>query len=160
LGRRIDLETARALAAEARAAGKRVVLANGCFDLIHVGHVRYLEGAKKEGDLLIVAVNGDGSVASLKGPGRPFLNESDRADLVAAMGVVDYVVVFENQTVASVIESIRPHVHCKGTDYTPESVPERDVTRRIGGETRIVGDPKDHSTRDLIGIILERFSDQ
>jgi rfaE bifunctional protein nucleotidyltransferase chain/domain len=160
LGRRIDLETARALAAEARAAGKRVVLANGCFDLIHVGHVRYLEGAKAEGDLLIVAVNGDGSVASLKGPGRPFLNESDRADLVAAMGVVDYVVVFENQTVASVIESIRPHVHCKGTDYTPESVPERDVTRRIGGETRIVGDPKDHSTRDLIGIILERFSDQ
>jgi rfaE bifunctional protein nucleotidyltransferase chain/domain len=158
LGRRIDMETARSVAADARAAGKRVVLANGCFDLIHVGHVRYLEGAKAEGDLLIVAVNSDGSVESLKGPGRPLLNESDRIELVAAMEDVDFVVVFEGLTVASVIETIRPDVHCKGTDYKQETVPERDVTQRIGGETRIVGDPKDHSTRDLIGVVVERFA--
>jgi rfaE bifunctional protein nucleotidyltransferase chain/domain len=160
LGRRIDMETARKVAADARAAGKRVVLANGCFDLIHVGHVRYLEGAKAEGDLLIVAVNSDRSVESLKGPGRPLLNESDRVELVAAMEDVDFVVVFEGQTVASVIEKIKPDVHCKGTDYAQETVPERDVTRRIGGVTRIVGDPKDHSTRDLIGLVLERFADK
>jgi rfaE bifunctional protein nucleotidyltransferase chain/domain len=160
LGRWIDMETARKVAADARAAGKRVVLANGCFDPIHVGHVRYLEGAKAEGDLLIVAVNSDRSVASLKGPGRPLLNESDRIELVAAMEAVDFVVVFEGQTVASVIETIRPDVHCKGTDYTQESVPERDVTQRVGGETRIVGDPKDHATRDLIGLVLERFADK
>ena len=152
------METARKVAVAARAAGKRVVLANGCFDLIHVGHVRYLEGAKAEGDLLIVAVNSDGSVESLKGRGRPLLNESDRVELVAAMEGVDFVVVFEGQTVASVIEAIRPDVHCKGTDYTQETVPEREVTRRIGGETRIVGDPKDHSTRDLIGVVLKRFA--
>ena len=160
LGRRIDMETASKVAADARAAGKRVVLANGCFDLIHVGHVRYLEGAKAEGDILIVAVNSDGSVESLKGPERPLLNESDRAELVAAMEGVDFVVVFKGQTVASVIETIRPDVHCKGTDYKQETVPERDVTKRIGGETRIVGDPKDHSTRDLIGVVLERFADK
>jgi rfaE bifunctional protein nucleotidyltransferase chain/domain len=159
LGRWIDMETARKVAADAQVAGKRVVLANGCFDLIHVGHVRYLEGAKAEGDLLIVAVNSDRSVASLKGPGRPVLNESDRAELVAAVEDVDFVVVFEGQTVASVIETLQPDVHCKGTDYTQESVPERDVTQRVGGETRIVGDPKDHSTRDLIGLVLERFTD-
>jgi rfaE bifunctional protein nucleotidyltransferase chain/domain len=154
------METARNIAADARAAGKRVVLANGCFDLIHVGHVRYLEGAKAEGDLLIVAVNSDRSVESLKGRGRPLLSESDRVELVAAMEDVDFVVVFEGHTVASVIETIKPDVHCKGTDYSRETVPERDVTQRIGGETRIVGDPKDHSTRDILGLVLERFSDK
>jgi rfaE bifunctional protein nucleotidyltransferase chain/domain len=154
------METARDVAADARAAGKRVVLANGCFDLIHVGHVRYLEGAKAEGDLLIVAVNSDVSVELLKGQGRPLLNESDRVELVAAMEDVDFVVVFDGRTVASVIETIKPGVHCKGTDYKKETVPERDVTRRIGGETCIVGDPKDHSTRDLIGLVLERFADK
>ena len=154
----VDIETAGRLAGEARAAGKRVVLANGCFDLIHVGHVRYLEGAKQEGDFLVVAVNGDRSVAALKGPGRPILNESDRAEMVAALEAVDLVVVFEQGTVAEVIEALRPDVHCKGTDYTEESVPERDVTRQSGGVTRIVGDPKDHSTRDLIRLVLDRFS--
>jgi rfaE bifunctional protein nucleotidyltransferase chain/domain len=134
------------------------VLANGCFDLIHVGHVRYLQGAKAEGDLLIVAVNSDDSVSSLKGPGRPFLNESDRAEVVAAMEDVDLVVIFHGETVASVIEALRPDSHCKGTDYSEATVPEREITQRVGGVTRIVGDPKDHSTRDLIGLVLARFS--
>jgi rfaE bifunctional protein nucleotidyltransferase chain/domain len=146
------------LAAAARSAGKRVVLANGCFDLIHVGHVRYLHGAKAQGDLLIVAVNGDHSVTRLKGPGRPLLSEDDRSDLVAALEDVDLVVVFEEETVATIIERVQPDVHCKGTDYREETVPEREVTERVGGVTRIVGDPKDHSTRDLIGLVLERFS--
>lgn len=157
MGRRVDLETARRLAAEARQAGKRVVLANGCFDLIHVGHVRYLEGAKAEGDLLVVAVNGDRSVTALKGPGRPFMNADERAELLAAMEAVDLVVVFEDETVAALIERLRPDVHCKGTDYTEQSVPEREEMKRIGGLTKIVGDPKDHSTRDLMARLRERF---
>ena len=158
MGRRVDLETASRLATEAREAGKRVVLANGCFDLIHVGHVRYLQGAKSEGDLLIVAINGDRSVAMLKGPGRPFLGADARAELLAAMEAVDLVVIFEEETVASLIDFFRPDVHCKGTDYTEESVPEREEMKRIGGSTKIVGDPKDHSTRDLIALLRERFS--
>ncbi len=158
MGRRVDLETASRLAAEARTAGKRVVLANGCFDLIHVGHVRYLESAKAEGDLLIVAINDDRSVAKLKGPGRPILNADARAELLAAMEAVDLVVIFEEETVASLIDSLRREVHCKGTDYTEESVPEREEMKRIGGSTKIVGDPKDHSTRDLISLLRERFS--
>ncbi len=158
MGQSVDLETARLSVAEARAAGKRVVLANGCFDLLHVGHIRYIQAAKAEGDFLVVAVNGDHSVASLKGPGRPLLNAAERTELVSALESVDCVVVFEQGTAAGVIEVLRPDVHCKGTDYTEETVPERDVMRRIGGVTRIVGDPKDHSTRDLIGQVLERFS--
>jgi rfaE bifunctional protein nucleotidyltransferase chain/domain len=158
LGKTIELETARRSVAKARSEGKRVVLANGCFDLLHVGHIRYLQGAKAQGDLLVVAVNGDRSVASLKGTGRPLLNATERTELVAALVAVDWVVVFEQDTVAEVIEALSPDVHCKGTDYTEETVPERDVMRRLGGVTRIVGDPKDHSTRDLIGQVLERFS--
>jgi rfaE bifunctional protein nucleotidyltransferase chain/domain len=158
LGKTIELETARRSVAKARSEGKRVVLANGCFDLLHVGHVRYLQGAKAHGDLLVVAVNGDRSVASLKGTGRPLLNATERTELVAALVAVDWVVVFEQDTVTEVIEALSPDVHCKGTDYTEETVPERDVMRRLGGVTRIVGDPKDHSTRDLIGQVLERFS--
>jgi rfaE bifunctional protein nucleotidyltransferase chain/domain len=158
LGQRVDLDAARRLATEARYQGKRVVLANGCFDLLHVGHIRYLEGAKAEGDLLIVAVNGDRSVAALKGPGRPFLDVDERVELVAAMESVDLVVVFEDETVAALIATLRPDVHCKGTDYTEETVPEREEMKRIGGSTKIVGDPKDHSTRDLIAQLRERFS--
>ena len=158
MGQQVDLDTARGIVEGVRARGKRVVLANGCFDLIHVGHVRYLEGAKGEGDFLVVAINGDRSVASLKGEGRPLLDEFDRAELVAALEPVDLVVVFDEETVGDVITTLRPDVHCKGTDYTAETVPERDVTERAGGVTRIVGDPKDHSTRDLIGLVLERFS--
>lgn len=158
MGKTVELETARRLVAKARSEGKRVVLANGCFDLLHVGHIRYLQGAKAEGDVLVVAVNGDRSVFSLKGAGRPLLSAAERTELVAALTAVDWVVVFEQDTVAEVIEALRPDVHCKGTDYTEETVPERDVMRRLGGITRIVGDPKDHSTRDLIGQVLERFS--
>lgn len=160
MGRHIDLETVCRLVQEARAAGKRVVLTNGCFDLIHVGHVRYLEGARSQGDLLVVAINGDRSVTSLKGTGRPLLSELERAELVAAMEVVDLVVVFEEATVAPIIEALKPDVHCKGTDYTAQTVPEREITRKAGGVTRIVGDPKNHSTKDLVGMVLKRFSNK
>ncbi|HEY3129719.1 MAG TPA: adenylyltransferase/cytidyltransferase family protein [Acidobacteriota bacterium] len=130
--------------------GKKIVLANGCFDLIHVGHVRYLEGAAALGNVLIVAINSDKSVRSLKGPGRPFLSQSGRAAMVAGFECVDFVIVFSQPTVENVLRSIQPDVHAKGTDYTEETVPERDLVKAYGGLTMIVGDPKDHSTRDLI----------
>ena len=133
-----------------RAAGKTVALANGCFDLLHVGHVRYLTAAAAEADRLIVAVNDDESVTALKGVGRPVLPAADRAELVAAFGMVDYVVLFSDRTVADLLKVVQPDVHCKGTDYTVESVPEREIVRGYGGQTRIVGDPKTHSTRDLL----------
>ncbi len=136
--------------ADARAQGLTVALANGCFDLLHVGHVRYLAGAKAEADVLVVGVNGDGSVRRLKGPGRPLLDAPDRALLVAALRSVDQVVVFEQDDVTELLLALRPDVHCKGTDYTPETVPERDVVRSYGGRVAIVGDPKDHDTRQLI----------
>jgi rfaE bifunctional protein nucleotidyltransferase chain/domain len=133
-----------------RAAGRTVALANGCFDVLHVGHVRYLQGAAAEADRLVVAVNDDDSVRTLKGEGRPIMSAADRAELVAGLRPVNYVVVFEGRTVADVLEAIRPDVHCKGTDYTVESVPERALVAAYGGRTAIVGDPKDHSTRDLL----------
>ncbi|OFW07470.1 MAG: ADP-heptose synthase [Acidobacteria bacterium RIFCSPLOWO2_02_FULL_68_18] len=142
-------ELLRRVAAD-RAAGRTIALANGCFDLLHVGHVRYLEGAAAEGDRLIVAVNDDESVRRLKGEGRPILGAHDRAELVAALRAVDYVMIFEEPTVGPLLDSIRPDVHCKGPDYTPETVPERDVVGAYGGRIAIVGDPKDHSTRDLL----------
>lgn len=160
LGHIADLATARRLSQGSRAAGRKVVLANGCFDVLHLGHVRYLEGAKAEGGpeaLLVVGVNGDGSVRALKGPGRPFLPAADRAELVAALEAVDLVVVFDEPSVTSLIEVLRPDLHCKGTDYTEEKVPEREVMRKVGGLTRIVGDPKNHSTRELIGEIRRRW---
>ena len=135
---------------EARHAGQRVALANGCFDVLHVGHVRYLEGARREADLLVVGVNGDGSVRRLKGPGRPLMPAEDRARVVAALRAVDHVVVFEEDDVTRLLLLLRPDVHCKGTDYTPETVPEKDVVRSYGGRVAIVGDPKDHATRALI----------
>ena len=158
MGRVVSLDEAAAATALAKDAKKRVVLANGHFDLIHVGHVRYLEGARGEGDFLVVGVNGDSATRRLKGEGRPILQASERAELVAALEVVDLVVVFDEDNVATLIDRLRPNVHCKGTDYTVETVPERDIMIRLGGETRIVGDPKNHSTRDLIEVILERFS--
>jgi D-glycero-beta-D-manno-heptose 1-phosphate adenylyltransferase len=127
-----------------------IAFANGAFDLLHVGHIRYLEGAKREGDRLIVAINSDASVRALKGPTRPILNQSDRAELVAALRAVDYVVIFDEPTVASLLELLKPDVHCKGTDYTVDTVPERDTVRAYGGRIAIVGDPKDHSTTDLL----------
>jgi len=142
-------ELARLIAAD-RAEGRSVSLANGVFDLLHVGHIRYLEGAKAEAERLVVAVNDDASVRMLKGEGRPIMNQADRAELVAALRCVDYVVIFSGRTVAEVLLRLKPDVHCKGTDYTVESVPERPVVQSYGGRTAIVGDPKDHSTRDLL----------
>src|SRR6202040_1990050 len=127
-----------------------MVLANGCFDTLHVGHVRYLSGAKAEGDLLVVAVNSDSSARPLKGPGRPILDEQARALLVAALRDVDYVVIFPEPNVERLLEELRPHVHAKGTDYTADSVPERAVAARLGIRVAIVGDPKDHSTREFL----------
>jgi rfaE bifunctional protein nucleotidyltransferase chain/domain len=129
--------------------GEQVVFANGCFDTLHVGHVRYLEGARREGDILVVAVNNDASVSGLKGPGRPILPESARAELVAALRAVDYVVLFGEPNVEALLEVLRPDVHAKGTDYTAETVPERAAAARLGIRVAIVGDPKDHSTRQF-----------
>ncbi len=126
------------------------MLANGCFDLLHVGHVRYLEGARAEGDVLVVAVNSDASMRLLKGDGRPILPAEARAQLVAALRAVSYVVVFDDPDVGTILATLRPDVHAKGTDYTVESVPERDVAKRLGVRTAIVGDAKEHSTRDLL----------
>lgn len=142
-------ELAKRLGDERRK-GKIVVLANGCFDVLHAGHVRYLQAARREGDLLVVAVNSDSSVRKLKGPGRPILTESDRAELVAALGAVDFVVIFDESDVRPLLRELRPNVHAKGTDYTLESVPERDESERLGIRIAIVGDAKRHSTRNLI----------
>jgi rfaE bifunctional protein nucleotidyltransferase chain/domain len=136
-----------------RAAGRTIAFANGAFDLLHVGHVRYLESAALEGDVLVVAVNTDASVGTLKGEGRPIMKDADRAELVAALRCVDYVVIFPEPTVGPLLEALRPDVHCKGTDYTIDSVPERGIVQAYGGRTAIVGDPKDHSTRDLLARI-------
>lgn len=130
--------------------GLSVAFANGCFDMLHVGHIRYLEAAAQEADRLIVALNDDESVRALKGAGRPILSAADRAELVAALRCVDFVVIFPETTVGPLLELLRPDVHCKGTDYTVESVPERDIVKAYGGRTAIVGDPKNHSTRDLL----------
>ncbi len=158
MGSVVALEEAARFVEDAKRAKKRVVLANGHFDLLHVGHVRYLEGARAAGDVLVVAVNGDEVTRKLKGPGRPILSAAGRAELVAALECVDIVVVFDDVNVAALLEQLHPNVHCKGTDYTEDTVPEREVMRALGGETRIVGDPKDHSTRDLIATIQKRFS--
>jgi D-glycero-beta-D-manno-heptose 1-phosphate adenylyltransferase len=149
----------RAVLEKAKAAGKRVVFANGCFDTLHVGHVRYLRGAKEMGELLIVGVNADESVRRLKGPGRPILDEHARAQLVAALRCVDYVVLFPEANVERLLEELRPDVHAKGTDYTAESVPERAVADRLGISVAIVGDPKDHSTRELLESIRKDAHD-
>jgi rfaE bifunctional protein nucleotidyltransferase chain/domain len=133
-----------------RLAKRTVGLANGCFDLLHVGHIRYIEGAAAEVDRLIVAINDDASVRALKGEGRPILPAAARAEMVSALRAVDYVVLFSELTVDRLLRVLMPDAHCKGTDYTVESVPERDVVRGYGGRTVIVGDPKDHATRDLL----------
>ncbi len=135
-----------------RRAGLTIAFANGCFDLLHVGHVRYLQAAAAEADRLIVAVNDD-AAAGTKGPGRPLLRAEDRAEIVAALRGVDYVVIFPEPTVAPLLTLLRPDVHCKGTDYTADTVPERETVRSYGGRIAIVGDPKDHSTRDLLARI-------
>src|SRR6266576_6040868 len=130
--------------------GRSVVLANGCFDLLHAGHVRYLQGARSLGDLLVVGINSDDQVAQLKGQGRPILPERDRAEIVASIEVVDLVTIFDEPTVTELLLAIKPDIHAKGTDYTEDSVPERDVVRSFGGRVAIVGDPKDHSSSSMI----------
>jgi rfaE bifunctional protein nucleotidyltransferase chain/domain len=141
------------IADELRASSKKIVFANGCFDILHVGHIRYLEGARAEGDALIVGVNGDASVCGLKGPGRPILDEGARALLVSALRAVDYVVIFDEPNVEALLAELRPEVHAKGTDYTAETVPERAVADRLGIRVAIVGDSKDHSTRELLATV-------
>jgi rfaE bifunctional protein nucleotidyltransferase chain/domain len=145
-----SLEEAKSQLDAARREGKRIVLANGCFDVLHAGHVRYLQGAKREGDVLVVGLNSDSSTRALKGEGRPILSQEARAELVAAISGVDCVVIFDEHTVEGLLRALRPHVHAKGTDYTAESVPERAITDELGIRVAIVGDPKDHSTRDLL----------
>lgn len=144
------VDALKEVCAEARRAGKSIAFANGCFDLLHVGHVRYLQGARAEGDLLVVGVNADASVRKLKGEGRPLQNEQDRALLVAALHAVDWVVIFPEDTVENLLLALKPDVHCKGTDYTEDTVPERNVVKGYGGRVAIVGDPKDHDTSKLL----------
>jgi rfaE bifunctional protein nucleotidyltransferase chain/domain len=153
MGRIVTESDLSALVAEDRRAGRSVAFANGCFDVLHVGHIRYLAGARQQADRLIVAINDDASVRRLKGAGRPTLSAEARAELVAALRAVDYVVVFADDTVERLLERLRPDVHCKGTDYTADTVPERAVVARYGGRVAIVGDAKDHSTRDLVARI-------
>lgn len=135
---------------EERAAGRTVALANGLFDLLHVGHLRYLEGARAQADLLVVAINADVSARALKGEGRPVVPEGERAELVAGLACVDFVTLFSERTVEPLLRTLRPDVHCKGTDYSAETVPEREVARELGIRVAIVGDPKDHATSDLL----------
>jgi rfaE bifunctional protein nucleotidyltransferase chain/domain len=142
-----------------RSAGRTVALANGLFDLIHVGHLRYLKAAKREADVLVVAINSDPSARLLKGPSRPLIPGTERAEIVAGFACVDYVTLFDEATVEPLLRKLRPEVHCKGTDYTAESVPERAVAARLGVRVAIVGDPKDHATRDLIGRIRSLGTD-
>jgi rfaE bifunctional protein nucleotidyltransferase chain/domain len=151
VGRPLTVDELERRLAELRRAGRTVAFANGHFDLLHVGHLRYLRAARAEADALIVAINDDASVARLKGAGRPLVPAAERAELLAALEPVDFVVVFEGDSPAPLLARLRPDVHCKGTDYgTPERVPEYETVRAYGGETRLVGDPKDHATSDLI----------
>lgn len=133
-----------------RREGKRIVLANGCFDLFHVGHIRYLAGAKELGDVLIVGVNSDKQVTRLKGENRPFMPANERAEIISALRFVDFVTIFDEPTVIELVRLIKPDFHAKGTDYTPENVPEREIVKHYGGQVVIVGDPKDHSSTELI----------
>lgn len=140
---------------EFRIAGERIILTNGCFDLFHVGHLRYLFGAKEIGGVLLVALNSDRQARLLKGNGRPFMTETDRAEIISGLRCVDLVTIFDDATVERIIRAVRPDFHAKGTDYTTESVPEREIVRECGGQVMIVGDPKDHSSTELIGSVRQ-----
>ena len=141
-----------------RRSGKTVAFANGTFDLLHAGHVRYLQAARRQADLLVVGVNSDASTRALKGPGRPLIPQGERAEILAALSCVDYVIIFREPTADRMIACIRPEVHCKGTDYLPSTVPEREAVLTSGGRVAIVGDPKRHASRDLIRSVLKRCS--
>jgi len=153
----VNLDEAAGLAERLRAEGRRIVLANGCFDLLHVGHVRYLDAARRLGDVLFVGINDDAAVTRLKGVGRPLMPADERAEMLRALRSVDHVVIFGEDTAERLVAAVRPDVHAKGTDYRAEEVPERDTVCAHGGRVAIVGDPKDHSTRDMIARVLERF---
>ena len=153
----ITLAEAKVLAEGMRTAGKRVVVANGAFDMLHVGHARYLAAARAAGDVLFVAVNSDASVRASKGPLRPVVPEGERVELLSHLDCVDWIVLFDEPSVAELLRALKPHVHAKGTDYTVESVPERAVVAEWGGETVICGDPKEHATTDMVAEILKRF---
>jgi rfaE bifunctional protein nucleotidyltransferase chain/domain len=150
MGRLVSEEQLDALVAADRAAGRTVAFANGCFDVLHVGHVRYLEAAKALGDLLIVAINSDAQARRLKGEGRPLMPHDQRAEIVASLAAVDFVTIFDEPTVAELLLALKPDIHAKGTDYTVDTVPERDVVRSYGGRVAIAGDPKDHSSSGMI----------
>ena len=156
----LTLEEAAAAADRLRRRGQRIVLANGCFDLLHVGHLRYLRAARALGDVLFVGINSDAAVQRLKGAGRPLMPARERAELLASLRTVDHVVVFDDDTADRLLAAVRPAVHAKGTDYTAGSVPEGVTARAVGATVAIVGDPKEHSTRDLIALIVERFGRQ
>jgi D-glycero-beta-D-manno-heptose 1-phosphate adenylyltransferase len=146
----LDRERLIERVALARKEGARIVFANGCFDVLHVGHVRYLEAAKTLGDLLIVGINSDEQTRRLKGEGRPLMPEDQRAEIISSLEVVDSVTVFDEPTVAELLLALKPDIHAKGTDYTEDSVPERDVVRSFGGRVAIVGDPKHHSSSEIV----------
>jgi D-glycero-beta-D-manno-heptose 1-phosphate adenylyltransferase len=158
VGALLTLDEASAAADRLRRQGQRIVLANGCFDLLHVGHLRYLHAARALGDVLFVGINSDAAVQRLKGAGRPLIPIRERAEILASLRTVDHVVVFDDDTADSLVAAVRPAVHAKGTDYTAGAVPEESTVRAIGATVAIVGDPKDHSTRDLIALIVERFA--
>ena len=149
------LENLKTLVQNFHQNGQTVVLANGCFDWLHVGHIRYLKGARDLGDCLVVAVNGDASVKKLKGVSRPLMPANERAEILAALSCIDYVVVFNELNVEQVLRSLQPQIHCKGTDYTEHTVPEREIVKSYGGRVAIVGDPKDHSTHNLLQRSME-----
>jgi rfaE bifunctional protein nucleotidyltransferase chain/domain len=152
----VPREEISALGERLRRAGRRIAFANGCFDLLHVGHVRYLRAAREQGDVLVVGVNSDRTVQALKGRGRPMLPAAARAELVAALGMVDYVVIFDDLTAEALLRDLRPDAHCKGTDYSVETVPERALVESLGGTVHIVGDTKNHSTHELMAEIVRR----
>lgn len=156
MGRVVSDRELAGLVEDDRRAGRSVAFANGCFDILHVGHVRYLAGAAREADRLVVAVNNDESVRALKGENRPVMPEGERAEIVASLQGVDYVVLFGEPSVDRLLREIRPDVHCKGTDYTVDTVPERETVRAYGGRIAIVGDPKDHSSRELLARLARK----
>ena len=150
MGERLSLDEARRRVEHARASGKKIALANGVFDLLHVGHLRYLQGARALGDVLVVALNSDASTRALKGEGRPVIPENERAELLCALNCVDLVVLFDEPNVRGIIRALKPDVQVKGTDYTPDNIPERDEVMAYGGRVAVAGDPKDHSTTELV----------
>ena len=142
---------------ELKKQGKKVIFANGCFDLLHVGHVRYLRGAKALGDVLVLAINSDASVRRLKGPERPLLPLEDRLGILSAFEIIDLITAFEEDTVSPLLLKLKPNVQVKGTDYTPDTIPEKDTVASFGGEVAVVGDPKDHASKNLIQEILRKY---